>query len=355
MFDDELIRIVGDHLGIPVTFVSRPTPISGGFWASIHGFEITGGPDGWNRPLVLRVMPDRAAGVRETVVQRTVAEQGFPTPPVLASGVDGALGGAYIVMPRAAGSSPMPRLDLGRSLLHLPSALRSLTGQLADVVVRLHALDPAPVAAALSELDPDEVPGGGHGLERRLRSIRAVGDLDIAGASTFVELADWLDAHRPGVMTAPGVADAMVVSHGDIHPFNLLIDDAGAVTVLDWTNANLLPREFDVGFTAGLLRCAPISVPRLARPLLRRLTGWLAEAFVEQYAAAAPLDHTAVAWFEALQYGRCLAELAVSRAGSGASIGTDHPFETSAAAMVRRLHTLTTVAIILPPRPAPAS
>ena len=348
MIDDELLRIVGEYLGVSVAYRSRPARISGGFWASIHGFEVVGGPGDWQGQLVLRVMPDTVAENRETVIQRAVAEQRFPTPVVLAAGFDEGIGGAFMIMPRATGSSPMSGLALGPSLVHLPALLRELPRQLADVAVALHALDSFAVRAAVSASAPDADPGGGPGVERRLASVRSVA----APASGFVEVADWLQRHRPGALAQP---DSHVVCHGDLHPFNVLVDDVGNVTVLDWTDANLLPREFDVGFTAGLLRCAPISVPAPLRPALRRITDRLARAFVERYASAAPLDLTMVAWFEVLQYGRCLAEVARTRAGlvAGTPVGTTHPFETSAVAMIRRLAELTGVTVMLPQRPVP--
>ena len=125
--------------------------------------------------------------------------------------------------------------------------------------------------------------------------------------------------------------------------------------MLDWTNGDLMPREFDVGFTAGFLRCAPISVPAWAAPVMRRLTRWLSHRFVSAYAASAPLDPQMVAWFEALQYARCLSEVATARSGLTDIVGEKHPFETSAEAMIRRLGELTGIRVALPPRRSDAA
>jgi aminoglycoside phosphotransferase (APT) family kinase protein len=239
-------------------------------------------------------------------------------------------------------------LKIGWGVLKLPGTLRRLPRQLSAVAASLHALDPVPVEDALAAVDAAAAgaAGGRHGVDARLRWVREAAQTESIG---FDDLAGWFDHHRPSVAQP-------VVCHGDLHPFNLLIDDNGVVTVLDWTNANISAREFDLGFTAGLLRCAPISTPGIVQPLVRRLTNWMANDFVRRYAETAPVDPVALNWFEALQYARCLAELASARSGLTHVVGPDHPFETAAPAMLARLAALTSITLTLPQRqPAPAS
>jgi aminoglycoside phosphotransferase (APT) family kinase protein len=340
MIAGPLELVLGSHLHTSITLSAEPTRLSGGFWAAIHRFSIdapAGGlPAGWSGPLVLRVMPDRARAEHEIIVQRTVAEQGFPTPKVLAHGFDEALGGAFMVMPLSAGTSPMSSLGAG-TLFALPRLLRRLPDQLAEMAIRLHALDPAPVAAALADAGLD----ASDGVESRLTAIGFAGT---TGGRGFDALLDWFRDHRP---SQPDV----VVCHGDLHPFNLLVDGDGHTTVLDWTNGDLLPREFDVGFTAAFLRCAPIRVPKFAARGLGRVTAWVADRFVTTYERSAPIDHQMVTWFEALQLARCLAEVATARSGLSHVVDDRHPFEVSADAMSRRLATLTGITIALPVRP----
>ena len=338
MLTDALTKLLSDHFHGPVTLAAEPARITGGFWAAIYGFSIASWPGdlpaGWTGPLVLRVMPDRSRARRESIVQRAVAASGFPTPAVLLDGYDDSLGGAFTVMPFAAGRSPLSGLG-PRSLLHVPQLLRQLPVQLADVAVRLHRVDPAPVAAALAD-------GGfspsGDGVEPRLAAITAAAGTQSRG---FDRLLEWFAENRPDQA-------ALVVCHGDIHPFNLLVDRDERVTVLDWTNGDLMPREYDIGFSAGLLRCAPISVPKLARPLFARLTSRLADRFVSTYEQSFPIDPTMLAFFEALQYARCLAEAATARAGLSSIVDDKHPFELAAEAMTRRLAALTGITVILP-------
>lgn len=87
----------------PVRLRATPEPLSGGFWAQIWKVDLDNAPAPFDRPLVLRVMPDRQAGHREAIVQRVVAHAGFPSPQVLTSSSAPGLGEAYIVMERVNG------------------------------------------------------------------------------------------------------------------------------------------------------------------------------------------------------------------------------------------------------------
>ena len=61
-----------------------------------------------------------------------------------------------------------------------------------------------------------------------------------------------------------------MLCHGDMHPFNVLVTDDGALTVLDWSAAMLAPATYDLGFTSLLLAEPPLVVPGLLRPIVRR-------------------------------------------------------------------------------------
>ena len=120
--------------------------------------------------------------------------------------------------------------------------------------------------------------------------------------------------------------------------------------VLDWTGATIAAPEMDVGFTAALLRCAPIAVPRMIAPVIARVTNRLAETFVGACRSTETLDDSALDWWEALQCARCLSEVAGARVGSAVTVAEAHPFETAAPMMLRRLRQLTGVEVTLPPR-----
>lgn len=335
MIDEALLRILVEHAGAPQAFSHRPAPMTGGYWAAIYSFELAEPPEDLKGPLVLRVMPNPDAAIVETIVQRTVANQGYPTPLVVLDGSDEALGGSFMVMQRVEGVPLLAGLSIGGALLSLPKTLRRVASQLSVASVQLHDLDPQPV---IDGLDAAGVDMSTRGVTGRINEIRAAAATSLGG---FDELLRWLDRGRPPLTPA-------VVCHGDIHPFNMLMTSDDSFNVLDWTNANLCRREFDVGFTAALLQCAPIAVPSIVKKPLGAVTGALARRFVDTYRRTAPINLDVVEWFEVLQYGRCLAAVATTSTDD-AIVGASHPFRISAPAMIRQLRIITGVEIELPP------
>ncbi|MEO6125268.1 MAG: phosphotransferase [Ilumatobacteraceae bacterium] len=341
--DNELLRVIGAAVGTPVRFNVAPERLTGGFWAAIYGFELQ--PDdvldrSWRDPLVLRVMPEAAIAAKEIIVQTVLGDVGYNTPRVVLSGHDDGLGGAFMVMARASGRPSMSGLAVGPSPVKLIRSLRSIPVLLGRAAAGLHAIDPSPIEAALAAAGIHLAPLGDTSYRR---DIAAAAETPATG---FVELERWLADNTP---TVP----ARVVGHGDLHPLNLLVDDVGNVTVLDWTNANICPPELDIAFTTVLVRCAPIAVPKLARPILHMVTSHLAKRFLSVYRStpgSQPIDSSRQRWYEALQYGRCLGHVAVGRVDPTAVVGPSHPFETSAPAMIRELAALTDITIALPER-----
>ena len=116
MIDDALLEVMSARAGSQQTFLRDPTPLKGGFWAAIYGFELDEPPAELGGPLVLRVMPTEGP-VSEAIVQREVAEQGYPTPRVVADGVGEGLGGAFMVMEHVDGAQLLAGLGIGRLLL----------------------------------------------------------------------------------------------------------------------------------------------------------------------------------------------------------------------------------------------
>jgi aminoglycoside phosphotransferase (APT) family kinase protein len=335
MIDEALLRIVSGHAGEKQTFAEPPTAMTGGFWAKIYGFELDHPPPDLAGHLVLRVMPKGDVAMRETIVQRAVAEQGYPTPRVVLDGFDTELGGAFMVMKRAEGEAPLGSLDIGRALLRLPKTIRGVARQLSVAAAQLHDLDPQPIR---EQFESAGIDNGSLGVEARLDEIRIAADSQFSG---FGELLTWLDQRRPALTPE-------VVCHGDIHPFNMLVTEDESFSVLDWTNANLCRREYDVGFTAALLSCAPLPVQRLARRPVGAITASLARRFIDAYRRMAPVNLDVVEWFETLQYGRCLAAVAMAPLVGDGIVGPGHPFRVSARAMIRQVDMITGATIALP-------
>ena len=90
-------------------YLAGPIRIQGGFDAAIFGFTLDRVPPSLMGPLILRLSHANADPGRvklETVVQNTLAEMGFPAPPVMVTESDpGILGGPFMVMTRLSGQT----------------------------------------------------------------------------------------------------------------------------------------------------------------------------------------------------------------------------------------------------------
>jgi aminoglycoside phosphotransferase (APT) family kinase protein len=305
-----------DHLA----YDSPPTSLGGGFWAEILSFSLASAPPPLAGELVAKLAPSHSHGEREAAVQAAVARQGFPAPPVLATGPGPLAGGWYFVMPKAEGSPPLSAATPAALIRAVPALALRLPSLLADLAVRLHRLDTGP-------------------LEKELRSRTEwpvdVEDLitDIAAASDALDDRTLADCINKVLVARPRDVQS-VICHGDFHPLNVIVGDAGA-TVVDWTAARLGPPAFDVAFTALLLAHPPIKVgPALQHPL--DLAGrWLARRFVAHYrkqarAAGWELPAEQLDWYMRLHAARILLDTTAISDGA-----QNHPYAMLTAPALR--------------------
>jgi aminoglycoside phosphotransferase (APT) family kinase protein len=295
---ERLLAVLRDATGSPaLEFAAPPGRLTGGFWAELLAFRVTGGPEGWDRDLVARIMPEPAVARKETLVQAEVARQGFATPTVRAAGGPGdGLGRAFMVMDRAPGAPLLAGLAGRQAFARLPR-LAAIPETLAATMTRLHRLDPEPLRRRLGDIP---VATTVEGLLDYLRSAAEEQERpDLASA------ARWLAGHPP----PPG---SEVICHGDLHPFNLLVDPGGVVTVLDWSAALLGPRAYDVAFTALMLAEPPIAVPGPLRPVMRAAGRLLARRFLRRYRrhSGVTIQDGSLRWHQAVLCLRALVEVA---------------------------------------------
>jgi aminoglycoside phosphotransferase (APT) family kinase protein len=331
----DLLAVLRRATGTDVRFAGEPTPLTGGFWAQLVSFRLNGAPAGWDGPLVARVMPDAAIATKETAFQRAVAEQGYPTPVVHSAGGPeaGITGQAYLVMDLAEGRPLLAGLDGVAAIRRLPSLARRLPKVLARVLADLHRLDPEPVIKAL---DAEGAPQ--PTLPTMLTTLRT--NAEGLGRPDLVDVVDWLEAHPPR-------EERVVLCHGDLHPFNVLVADDGNFTVLDWSAAMLAPATYDLGFTSLMLAEPPLVVPGALRAVVRRAGRALSRRFIRAYEAAsgASVDPGAFEWHRALICVRALLEVA-----SWSTAGTlvdrrGHPWVIGADAFAARLARTTDVRV----------
>ncbi len=306
----------------------EPSQLTGGFWASMYRLHLEGQPKGVPSEVVFRIAPDPAMGAKELVVQRTVADLGFATPHVRLSGpADDEFGGTWSVADFATGTSPLGDLSGLTALRRAPRLFARLPDQLAGPMSDLHTLDPESVSSAVATAAPTVAWRVGVLLEHFEGAAEALGRSDLADAVRA--LAELKPPEGP-----------TVICHGDLHPFNLLIDADGDITVIDWTAAIRAEPAYDVAFTSMLLANPPLDAPGPLGAVIRWVGGRLAHRFVARYRALAP-DHElgSLDWYRALHSSRILVEAATVEAHHGS--GGGHPFQALVPAASSALQAIT--------------
>jgi aminoglycoside phosphotransferase (APT) family kinase protein len=319
-----LVAYLRGALATPtVDLAETPRALTGGFDTEIYALRLRAAPPALAGPLVLRVLRashEPARALREGAVQNALADLGYPVPRVaLASADPGPLGAPFVLMERVGGRPLLERGVVGAGTT------------LAELQLRLHALDPGPVARALGEAGT---------LEGYLDTLgRRIAGADLAGLRPLL---DWLRRGPP----APG---EVVVCHGDFHPQNVLV--AGGVTtgVLDWANALVAEPAFDVASTLNILRFVPPGLTSLSMPLrwvLAVAQPVLARQYLAVYRRGRSIDAGRLAYYETAAALRPLVRAGESRRRPAAASPLDaSPF---AARLLGRVRRLTGVGATLP-------
>lgn len=283
-------------------FAAPPTPLSGGFYAEMFRFRLADPPRDLLGDLVARIVPNPPIGAWEAVVQGEVASQGFPTPAVrLTVPESNPLGRYLIVMDHVDGAPPMAGLGFGTVAGQIPNLVRHLPDQLAHIAAQLHALDPDPLAARLDALGTP-IPATIAGFVE--------GEVGLAAALGQPELA----AAGERLLISEPAPPARVITHGDLHPFNLLVTADGPV-LIDWTVTRIADPAFTLGFTDLMLAHPPIPLPRAGAVLLNGVGRRIAKRFLATYRALtagtpAAVDDQRLDWHRKVHALRILVEVA---------------------------------------------
>ena len=280
---EALRQYVADKLHVSgIVYIDSPAPLGRGMDTRIYSFHLNAdglGPQ-WSAPLVLRVYTSADQGdkaQKEADVQAFAASQGYPAvEPVLLDRHAAGFDLPIMVMPRVEGQ---PMLELAMSS---PLTVGRLLRQMADLQVALHAL-PATDCPLES---------GAPLVERKLVELRddATGDTDQARAL------EWLEQHKATVAT-----EEVVLCHGDFHPLNILVDESDTATVLDWSDAVLGDRHYDVARSTLIFWIAPIiAESTLERVALRAARGYLQWQYLRSYRRLHPIDDRRLGYWKAL-------------------------------------------------------
>lgn len=216
---DELAARLAAVLG--ATEIADLTRLSGGASRDTWRFEADG------RSLILQRQRDgdeRDMAV-ETAAVRAATATSVPAATIVAASTDTTdLGAAYMIVTSVAGETTPRKILRDAQYTH---ARDVLLAQLADALVRVHAIDPVTIPGLASA---DQV--------QHYRQV-----LDTLGEPhpTFELALRWLDAHRPPTANS-------VVVHGDFRLGNLIVDEQGLRAVLDWELVHLGDPFEDLGW-----------------------------------------------------------------------------------------------------------
>jgi aminoglycoside phosphotransferase (APT) family kinase protein len=331
----QVLELLRASTGDPhLDYARPPTRLGGGFWAEIYSVVFADPPAGLSGDLVLRVMPDKLLARKETIVQSGVAAQGFPAPAVCLSGDMGdGSGRQFMVMERAPGGPLMSGLSGPAALLHSGPLIAQLPAVLAETMARLHQLDPEPIRDRLRREGPVAAIEVTDFLENLIVGAEAAGRSDLIYAGRRLQ-----ELRRP--------RSDRVICHGDLHPFNLLVD-GDRISVVDWTGALLAEPAYDVAFTWLLLIHAPLDAPAMLRPVIRAASRLVGRSFLRKYRQISPgtFDDDSLNWHVALHCFRTLIEVAGWEAGGDLDRRAGHPWLTSRATFAHHVSQLTGVTV----------
>lgn len=307
-----LLGFLEDVLG-PSAYAEPPTAMTPGNDTQVYAFRMSEPA----HPLVLRVFrigEDPKRPMFEATLQNALADQGLPVPRARAVGSDPSiLGAPFFVMDRVPGralydeaislaDSGAPEVDWRAMLKQGREMLFGIPRVLADVALATHALDVAPIVAALTGagLDPSEITGDG-----RLRELRErVASCCLDGLRPGVT---WLEDNRPE-------SDARdVICHCDLQPLNLIVSGGELRGILDWANASIGPPELEIAWSRATYLTLDMPIPKAIHLLERPVAEVLAGRITRAYARVRPLDPIVVTWYEVLRSLVALSTLAARR------------------------------------------
>jgi aminoglycoside phosphotransferase (APT) family kinase protein len=277
-----LLRLLAERGMRGIRFAEAPKAINGGYDTLIYGFQIEGEdvlPE-WRQPLVLRVyaaFDQEARAKHEAGVQRFAAAQGYSAlSPLLAEGADNALGLPLMIMPRVPGGT------LAQRMLANPLRMRSWLVRMADLHASLHALS----------LTGCPLPYGTPLIERQLATLHK--RIERRSLRQFDEGYAWLQAEKRKVLD-----EVPALCHADFHPLNILVNAQSELVVIDWTEADVGDRHFDVARTMAAFWFAQLGGrSAVERLFLRGVRGFLRNSYLDAYRRQASLDPERLSYWE---------------------------------------------------------
>ncbi|MCK9519568.1 MAG: phosphotransferase family protein [Dehalococcoidia bacterium] len=223
------------------SLVDQPRKLAGG---AVHdSWAVDATVDGVRHELVVRATPpgrvDHEKTRREFEVLRVAFSRGIRCPEPIAVG-ESETGEDYLLMTRVRGDTNPRQLLTGDAYAE---ARRVIIQQLAEDLARIHEITPDDVAAAPGMRGPE---AGEDALAYSRRQVEASYRADLLNPHPAVEWAfRWLDRQ---IATLPKTGKEPCVVHGDFRIGNMLYDEQGLTSVLDWEGTHIGEPEEDLAW-----------------------------------------------------------------------------------------------------------
>ncbi len=211
-----------------------------GWETRIHGFtwDYTSNGEAVSQKMIIRMFPGRPGprrAHREFQVIHTLNKLGYPVPKVhLVETEADPVGMPFILMDLIEGST-MDQLFRSGS----PDQQSELLSLFSDLFLRLHRLAWQPFNFDEREIDP---------TDPYLYIDHTLSDIDNRikhdNLKVLRPIHSWLQQRASQVS-----CEQLSFTHGDYHPNNILIDEAGAPYVIDWTAAHIADAREDLAWT----------------------------------------------------------------------------------------------------------
>lgn len=320
---DRLLAAIRAETGNPdLGWALPPEPLIGGFWATMFIVEMSGAPKAMRGRKVARLMPDAATAAHETAVQQWVHDAGVPAPAIRAAGQPSALlAEAWSLMDFAPGQPLLSGLSAVQAVRQARTIARRMPDLLAQAAARLHSCEIHALASALAVTGRD--PTITAFIHRLGETAELAGRTDLAAHALRLEAA------------APS---STVLCHGDLHPFNLLVD-GDDWTLIDWSTAVIADAHYDLAFTTLMLGNPPLGGPRPIQAIAGALGAALARRFLRRYEhhSGTSIDLARLKWGRQVHALRALVEIAGWEAAGTLAAHASHPWLQMRAIFEREL------------------
>ncbi len=266
-----------------------PWKLAGGAMHDSWAADRTDG--GSTRELVVRVSPagraDHEKTRREYEVLRVAFERGIRCPEPLGLG-QCASGEDYLVMARVNGDANPRQLIIGDAY---HETRERIIPQLAEALAAIHLITPQEVSAAPTMRTPAP---GQDALQFERLKVEETYRADLLNPHPAIEWAwRWLDRQ---LANEPPTGAQHCLVHGDFRTGNMLYDENGLTSVLDWEGTHIGESEEDIAWFCT-------RVWRFGKPELE--AGGIAsrEVWIEAYerASGRAISRERVAAWEVLQ------------------------------------------------------